>query len=97
MCSPRRSRRKSWICTAFGSGRFLERQTRSSGLHGDAVHSLAFSPDSRYLVSGSAAGDARIWDLEEHLSVARRGLQRDTVTRRRAKQCTRVSNRFGAA
>lgn len=38
--------------------------------HSDNIDWLDFSPDSRFLVSGSDDDTARIWDLETHLTVA---------------------------
>jgi WD40 repeat protein len=34
--------------------------------HDSAVHTIAFSPDGRYLATGSHDRKARIWSLEEH-------------------------------
>jgi WD40 repeat protein len=50
-------------------------------LYGDiqAVSSVAFRPDGKVLVSGSADGDIRLWDVETHELIGILGVQPEAV------------------
>ncbi len=50
-------------------------------LYGDtqAVSSVAFRPDGKVLVSGSANGDIRLWDVETHELIGILGVQPEAV------------------
>ena len=39
--------------------------------HSEGVNSVSFSPDGKYVVSGSADGTARMWDATSGLQIAK--------------------------
>jgi WD40 repeat protein len=49
-----------WDLSGIGSGKVTSRILRG---HSRGVQSIAFTPDNNWLVSGSADGSARMWDL----------------------------------
>jgi WD40 repeat protein len=51
-------------------------------LYGDtqSVSSVAFKPDGKVLVSGSADGDIRLWDVDTHELIGILGLQPEAVS-----------------
>ena len=68
-------------------------------LSGDtrAVSSVAFGPDGKVLVSGSADGDIRLWDMQTHELIGTLGVQTEAVNSvafAPGKECWRPSARM---
>jgi len=42
--------------------------------HSDAVTSVAFSPDGRYALSGSADKTLKLWDIETEREISKKEL-----------------------